>query len=104
MTFAAFDALFRGASSGGRGRPAADGLGTAAAVGEAAAVRRAFDRAAAATADSGTGWEPPPKGHVSFFGFVEALLTLAAGGGGGAGGGAEAGLAARVAEILAEIE
>ena len=61
-------------------------------------------RVSTATADSGTGWEPPPKGHISLFGFVEALLALAAGGGDGAGGGAEAGLAARVAEILAEIE
>lgn len=42
-----------------------------------AELRNAFASAAALAADYGSGWETPPAGQLSFFGFVEALLTLA---------------------------
>jgi len=47
------------------------------ATGDASALRKVFKTAAAATADFGTGWDPPPEGHLTLFGFIEALLLLA---------------------------
>ena len=41
-------------------------------------ARRVFEDARANTLDFGTGWDPPPPGCAGFFGFVEALLVLAA--------------------------
>ncbi|KAL1498460.1 hypothetical protein AB1Y20_013785 [Prymnesium parvum] len=40
-------------------------------------LKQLFRQACEASADTGTGWEPPPAGQITFFGFVEALLLLA---------------------------
>jgi len=44
---------------------------------DAQEVRAAFTAARLETEDFGHGWDPPPVGSITFFGFVEALLRLA---------------------------
>lgn len=44
---------------------------------DAVEMRQLFDAACAAKADTGTGWDEPGVGKMSFFAFVESLLMLA---------------------------
>jgi len=45
-------------------------------VGTSGELRAVFDSACAACVDTGSGWDPPAAGQMSFFAFTEALLVL----------------------------
>lgn len=69
------------------------------AAAEPAQLRALFASSCAARSDVGSGWDEPPAGQLTLFGFIEAVLALLE-----AGGERGAALSERLARVFAEFE